>query len=182
MQPRRDRWPCRCHLGFQYRPTRLQLDQAILHARARSPSATASTIGTGTAPSLRITAGSFCSSPIRIRSPAMPYGARTGPIDKTVWGNHGRERSFDLGSPSGYGDPHLQPRRAPFSWRRRRRQGLPEPTALVPASPTPACDRMRAAGQWSAVWNPFFQLDLARTDALMMSGGWIYLGRGGSEA
>jgi alkylhydroperoxidase/carboxymuconolactone decarboxylase family protein YurZ len=45
------------------------------------------------------------------------------------------------------------------------------------AGPTPACDRMRAAGQWNAAWDPFFELDPAWTDAFMATGMGIYASR-----
>jgi alkylhydroperoxidase/carboxymuconolactone decarboxylase family protein YurZ len=52
-------------------------------------------------------------------------------------------------------------------------------TADVPAipkstAPTPAADRMRAAGQWNAAWDPFFELDPEWTDAFMATGIGIY--------
>jgi alkylhydroperoxidase/carboxymuconolactone decarboxylase family protein YurZ len=31
-------------------------------------------------------------------------------------------------------------------------------------APTPACDKMRALGQWNAAWDPFYSLDPAWTD------------------
>lgn len=40
--------------------------------------------------------------------------------------------------------------------------------------PTPACDRMRAAGQWNAAWDPFFELDPQWTDEFMATGIGIY--------
>lgn len=42
------------------------------------------------------------------------------------------------------------------------------------AAPTPACDRMRAIGQWNAAWDPFFDLDPAWTDEFMATGAGIY--------
>ena len=42
------------------------------------------------------------------------------------------------------------------------------------AGPTPACDRMRAAGQWNVAWDPFFALDPAWTDEFMATGAGIY--------
>jgi alkylhydroperoxidase/carboxymuconolactone decarboxylase family protein YurZ len=39
---------------------------------------------------------------------------------------------------------------------------------------TPACDAMRAAGQWNAAWDPFLALDPEWTDAFMASGISIY--------
>jgi alkylhydroperoxidase/carboxymuconolactone decarboxylase family protein YurZ len=40
--------------------------------------------------------------------------------------------------------------------------------------PTPACDTMKAIGQWNAAWDPFLQLDPGWTDAFMGTGGGIY--------
>lgn len=40
--------------------------------------------------------------------------------------------------------------------------------------PTPACDAMKAAGQWNEAWNPFFDLDPQWTDAFMATGVSIY--------
>lgn len=40
--------------------------------------------------------------------------------------------------------------------------------------PTPACDRMRTAGQWNTAWDPFFELDPAWTDEFMATGISIY--------
>jgi alkylhydroperoxidase/carboxymuconolactone decarboxylase family protein YurZ len=42
------------------------------------------------------------------------------------------------------------------------------------ARPTPACDRMRAAGQWNVAWDPFFALDPQWTDEFMATGVGIY--------
>jgi alkylhydroperoxidase/carboxymuconolactone decarboxylase family protein YurZ len=42
------------------------------------------------------------------------------------------------------------------------------------ASSTPACDRMKAVGQWNAGWDPFFELDPAWTDEFMATGVGIY--------
>jgi alkylhydroperoxidase/carboxymuconolactone decarboxylase family protein YurZ len=39
---------------------------------------------------------------------------------------------------------------------------------------TPACDKMKAIGQWNDAWNPFFQLDPVWTDQFMAMGGAIY--------
>ena len=41
-------------------------------------------------------------------------------------------------------------------------------------TPTPACDRMKAIGQWNTAWDPFLQLDPAFTDEFMATGGSIY--------
>src|SRR5262249_39620814 len=42
------------------------------------------------------------------------------------------------------------------------------------AAETPACDKMRAVGQWNTAWDAFFQLDPAWTDAFMATGVGIY--------
>ncbi len=42
------------------------------------------------------------------------------------------------------------------------------------ASPTPACDRMKAIGQWNAAWDPFYELDPLWTDEFMATGAGIY--------
>jgi alkylhydroperoxidase/carboxymuconolactone decarboxylase family protein YurZ len=42
--------------------------------------------------------------------------------------------------------------------------------------PTPACDQMKAIGQWNDAWNPFFELDPAWTDQFMATGGPIFGG------
>jgi alkylhydroperoxidase/carboxymuconolactone decarboxylase family protein YurZ len=39
---------------------------------------------------------------------------------------------------------------------------------------TPACDQMKAMGQWNSAWDPFFTLDPAWTDAFMVTGAGIY--------
>jgi alkylhydroperoxidase/carboxymuconolactone decarboxylase family protein YurZ len=40
--------------------------------------------------------------------------------------------------------------------------------------PTPACDAMRALGQWNGAWDPFFELDPVWTDEFMATGAGIY--------
>ncbi len=47
------------------------------------------------------------------------------------------------------------------------------PAAKV-RGPTPACDRMRATGQWNTAWDPFFELDPQWTDEFMATGVSIY--------
>jgi alkylhydroperoxidase/carboxymuconolactone decarboxylase family protein YurZ len=42
------------------------------------------------------------------------------------------------------------------------------------AAVTPACDKMRAIGQWNTAWDPFYQLDPVWTDAFMATGAGIY--------
>ena len=39
---------------------------------------------------------------------------------------------------------------------------------------TPACDRMKAIGQWNAAWDPFYALDPVWTDEFMATGAGIY--------
>ena len=39
---------------------------------------------------------------------------------------------------------------------------------------TPACDQMKAIGQWNAAWDPFFELDPVWTDEFMATGAGIY--------
>lgn len=38
---------------------------------------------------------------------------------------------------------------------------------MKPATPTSACDKMKAIGQWNTAWDPFFELDPAWTDEFM---------------
>jgi alkylhydroperoxidase/carboxymuconolactone decarboxylase family protein YurZ len=45
---------------------------------------------------------------------------------------------------------------------------------MKPASPTPACDKVRAAGQWNTAWDPFIELDPVWTDDFMATGIVIY--------
>ena len=40
--------------------------------------------------------------------------------------------------------------------------------------PTPACDKMRAVGQWNEAWDPFFELDSVWTDEFMAVGMGLY--------
>jgi alkylhydroperoxidase/carboxymuconolactone decarboxylase family protein YurZ len=42
------------------------------------------------------------------------------------------------------------------------------------APSTPACDRMKAVGQWNAAWDPFVELDPVWTDEFMATGAGIY--------
>lgn len=43
-----------------------------------------------------------------------------------------------------------------------------------PAGPTPACDKMKAIGQWNTAWDPFYVLDPAWTDEFMAAGAAVY--------
>ncbi len=40
--------------------------------------------------------------------------------------------------------------------------------------PTPACDKMKAIGQWNTAWDPFYELDPSFTDEFMATGAGIY--------
>jgi alkylhydroperoxidase/carboxymuconolactone decarboxylase family protein YurZ len=50
------------------------------------------------------------------------------------------------------------------------------PDGADAAPATPACDQMRALGQWNAAWDPFFALDPAWTEAFMAAGVELYAG------
>ena len=47
--------------------------------------------------------------------------------------------------------------------------------AAKPAAATPACDKMKAIGQWNTAWDPFYELDPAWTDEFMATGAGIYV-------
>lgn len=42
------------------------------------------------------------------------------------------------------------------------------------AAATPACDKMKAIGQWNSAWDPFFALDAQWTDQFMATGVALY--------
>jgi alkylhydroperoxidase/carboxymuconolactone decarboxylase family protein YurZ len=44
------------------------------------------------------------------------------------------------------------------------------------AGATPACDLVKAAGQWNAAWDPFFELDPVWTEAFIAAGAPVYVG------
>ena len=44
----------------------------------------------------------------------------------------------------------------------------------TPNAATPACDKMKAVGQWNVAWNPFYDLDPLWTDEFMATGVGIY--------
>jgi alkylhydroperoxidase/carboxymuconolactone decarboxylase family protein YurZ len=44
------------------------------------------------------------------------------------------------------------------------------------SAPTPMCDRLRAAGQWNAAWDPFYAIDPVWTEQFMICGAPIYAG------
>jgi alkylhydroperoxidase/carboxymuconolactone decarboxylase family protein YurZ len=45
-----------------------------------------------------------------------------------------------------------------------------------PKVSTPACDKLKAVGQWNDAWNPFYELDPVWTEQFMGVGGGIYVG------
>lgn len=49
-----------------------------------------------------------------------------------------------------------------------------EPPAHAELSPTPACDAMRAVGQWNTAWDPFAQLDPGWTELFIATGSGVY--------
>ena len=46
--------------------------------------------------------------------------------------------------------------------------------APKPGAATPACDRMKAIGQWNTAWDPFYELDPTFTDEFMATGVALY--------
>jgi alkylhydroperoxidase/carboxymuconolactone decarboxylase family protein YurZ len=48
-----------------------------------------------------------------------------------------------------------------------------QPATKAPAA-TPACDKMKAVGQWNTAWDPFYELDPVWTDEFMATGIGIY--------
>jgi alkylhydroperoxidase/carboxymuconolactone decarboxylase family protein YurZ len=49
-----------------------------------------------------------------------------------------------------------------------------EPTPRATPAATPACDKLKAMGQWNTAWDPFVALDPVWTDAFMATGIGIY--------
>lgn len=49
-----------------------------------------------------------------------------------------------------------------------------KPAAAMPSASTPACDQMKAIGQWNEAWNPFYELDPIWTDAMISAGTGFY--------
>ena len=45
-----------------------------------------------------------------------------------------------------------------------------QPAPRKNTAPTPACDAMRAVGQWNTAWDPFFELDPVWTDEFIATG------------
>jgi alkylhydroperoxidase/carboxymuconolactone decarboxylase family protein YurZ len=60
---------------------------------------------------------------------------------------------------------------APILLEEAKAAGVEPKTQSVP---TPACDAMRAAGQWNTAWDPFIQLDPQWTDQFIGTGAGIY--------
>ena len=61
---------------------------------------------------------------------------------------------------------------APILLEEPKAAGLQPPPA--PGAETPACDRMKAMGQWNTAWDPFYALDSIWTDEFMSTGAGIY--------
>jgi alkylhydroperoxidase/carboxymuconolactone decarboxylase family protein YurZ len=51
-----------------------------------------------------------------------------------------------------------------------------EPAKRSNIEATPACDKMKAVGQWNRAWDPFYELDPVWTDQFMATGIGIYAG------
>jgi alkylhydroperoxidase/carboxymuconolactone decarboxylase family protein YurZ len=51
-----------------------------------------------------------------------------------------------------------------------------KPTERATTPATPACDKMKAIGQWNAAWDPLYALDPVWTDEFMATGIGIYAG------
>jgi len=47
--------------------------------------------------------------------------------------------------------------------------------AEKPNAVTPACDKMKAVGQWNTAWDPFYDLDPVWTDQFMATGLGVYM-------
>jgi len=61
---------------------------------------------------------------------------------------------------------------APFLLEEAKAAGVsPAPKKKVA---TPACDHMKAIGQWNVAWDPFYELDPEWTEAFMATGVGIY--------
>jgi alkylhydroperoxidase/carboxymuconolactone decarboxylase family protein YurZ len=61
---------------------------------------------------------------------------------------------------------------APILLEEAKAAGAPVVPKAGPA--TPACDKMKAAGQWNDAWDPFYELDPVWTDQFMAAGIGIY--------
>lgn len=63
---------------------------------------------------------------------------------------------------------------APILLEEAKAAGVQPAARPGPPPSTPACDRMRAIGQWNDAWNPFFALDPLWTDQFMATGAAVY--------
>lgn len=63
---------------------------------------------------------------------------------------------------------------APILIEEAQAKGLTAPAARASPVPTPACDAMKAIGQWNTAWDPFLQIDPQWTDQFMAAGAAIY--------
>ena len=61
---------------------------------------------------------------------------------------------------------------APILLEEAKAAGARAPAKRVAA--TPACDKMKAIGQWNTAWDPFYELDPAWTEEFMATGAGIY--------
>lgn len=61
---------------------------------------------------------------------------------------------------------------APILFEEAKAAGIKIPPGV--SAPTPACDGMKAAGQWNVAWDPFLALDPLWTDEVMSAGIGIY--------
>jgi alkylhydroperoxidase/carboxymuconolactone decarboxylase family protein YurZ len=62
---------------------------------------------------------------------------------------------------------------APMLLEEARAAGV-DPVSHSDTPPTPACDAVRAAGQWNTAWDPFVELDPEWTDQFMATGVGVY--------
>jgi alkylhydroperoxidase/carboxymuconolactone decarboxylase family protein YurZ len=63
---------------------------------------------------------------------------------------------------------------APILLEEAQAAGAPPPGRSSEPPATPACDQMRAAGQWNDAWDPFYELDPLWTDEFMAAGINVY--------
>jgi len=63
---------------------------------------------------------------------------------------------------------------APILLEEAKTVGIQPAQHLKPSVSTPACDKMKASGQWNQAWEPFYQLDPEWTEQFMATGVPIY--------
>jgi alkylhydroperoxidase/carboxymuconolactone decarboxylase family protein YurZ len=63
---------------------------------------------------------------------------------------------------------------APILMEEAKTVGMQSAQHAKPAVATPACDKMKASGQWNQAWEPFYQLDPEWTEQFMATGIPIY--------